>query len=540
MCQLPNRHWYHTQARSPTRTATRLEITGRQDELELQPHWRGESSAKERRATLRGEEMGRDADGEEAGPTSVARPVSSQLNKLLNLAHKTHDRRKAEGKLHYPFTKEYESFDQEQQMRTATGWQRNDAVTAMFGSKIRNPSTLGASSTAFITSLTGPMPGSYNLIEVTCQHDANVQKSDLKGTVGSPTRPGIQPTVGPVTTLFRWYARRSIALGCQQPENMPPKLIEDAKLSLSMRQGGNWDNDPVMNCKEITAMLEDYGLVPGELRRGDVQRAFAMVAGCPKKGHVVPNPHPEELRYPEFCQLLVRLGLLLNSKPETSQWYPQDEDRLKAFTDRLLITSPNTRQLQIKLAAFRRTARDRSVMRRERKIDYMATPSAFDTAASLPPSFKTFLPGSNNGAKHVNWNPTKAEPVPKPLLQQLLAGDAAALSKMQPKWTAFDGTKLDMGIVSLGDIRKYRVVLRNRTKRQVRFETNVVGGSWIDTFHSEEPLASCLPRVLEITARFDQVGELRGSIEVRASEIHIYNAPIEEVVIPIYARVMEI
>lgn len=51
-----------------------------------------------------------------------------------------------------------------------------------------------------------------------------------------------------------------------------------------MRQGGNWDNDPVMNCKEITAMLEDYGLVPGELRRGDVQRAFAMVAGCPKKG----------------------------------------------------------------------------------------------------------------------------------------------------------------------------------------------------------------------------------------------------------------
>lgn len=56
------------------------------------------------------------------------------------------------------------------------------------------------------------------------------------------------------------------------------------QLTPSVRQGGNWDDDPVLNCKEVTAMLEDYGLVPGELRRGDVQRAFAMVAGQPKKG----------------------------------------------------------------------------------------------------------------------------------------------------------------------------------------------------------------------------------------------------------------
>lgn len=92
----------------------------------------------------------------------------------------------------------------------------------------RNPSTLGASSTAFITSLTGPMPGSYNLIEVTCQHDANVQKSDLKGTVGSPTRPGIQPTVCPFS-LARTDCSAGSVLHVAQSVQLP------CRLALSLR-----------------------------------------------------------------------------------------------------------------------------------------------------------------------------------------------------------------------------------------------------------------------------------------------------------------
>jgi len=346
--------------------------------------------------------------------------------------------------------------------------------------------------------------------------------------------------VGPVATLFRWYARRSIFLGAEMPANMPPKLPVNPKLTPSMRQGGNMEADPVINCAEVTAMLEDYGLIPGELRRGDVQRAFGMVAGQPKKGHLLPNPHPEELRYPEFCQLLVRVALLMNSKPEYAQWYPRDQDRLKAFTDRLLITSANTRPLQIKLAAFRRTARERSVMRRERRMDYVVTPSAFDAAASLPPSLPTFFPGCNGVADHVNWNPTKSEPVPQSLLDQLLAGDSSAVSKVQPRWQSFDGIKLDMGIVKLGDVRKYRVVLRNRTKRKVRYEADFVSADWVDALFSEGPLPCSMPRVIELTARFDKVGELRGSVEIQASEMHIHDAPIERVVIPIYARVLDI
>lgn len=47
-------------------------------------------------------------------------------------------------------------------------------------------------------------------------------------------------------------------------------------------------------------------------------------------GHLLPNPHPEELRFPDFCQLLVRLALLLNSKPEISKWYPQDKDQVRS------------------------------------------------------------------------------------------------------------------------------------------------------------------------------------------------------------------
>eukprot|EP00951_Prasinocladus_malaysianus_P046698 scaffold647879_cov44-Prasinocladus_malaysianus.AAC.1 len=96
--------------------------------------------------------------------------------------------------------------------------------------------------------------------------------------------------------------------------------------------------------------------------------------------------------------------------------------------------------------------------------------------------------------------------------------------------------KIDMGIAELGEVRKYRIILRNRSerhmvpchkaKRKVKIEVNVLGALWIDAAFTEEPLAACIPRVVELLARFDQLGEHRCAIEVLAKEIHLPDGPI--------------
>jgi len=459
------------------------------------------------------------------------RPVSELLNDALDAAHSTYEKRHRENKLHYNATALYERFDQASRAATAESWSYEDGKCALFGPEIWSPSAVGQKTTAFSSMLhRQEVQGIYKFLEVSCQYDEAKQRCDTKGRAGQPVRPAAVPTLGPVATLFRWYARRSNRLGSFSPDDLAPKPVVDREGAA--RKAMNTDDDPVLNCGELIGLLEDFEVVPGQLRRGDVQSVCRLVQSARGTGHPLPNPHPAELRYPEFCRALVRLALLTNCEPSRLGDPLADSLRLKALCDRLMVSSQNTTPLRLRLASMSANARDKGRMRKEKRWEYALSESAFeatrrDHAAAWSPS------------PEAGWDPTRPSEVPPELMAQLLANDKPLPAQDErPRWKAFEGVKIDMGKASIGDVRNYRIVLRNRTKRKVHLEINFSGPPWLTANFSEMPLAEGMPRVVELTARFEEEGEFNSTVEVVAREASALSSHTDVTLIPLYARVV--
>ena len=94
--------------------------------------------------------------------------------------------------------------------------------------------------------------------------------------------PSCNRQIGPVSTLFRWYARRDIWLGKESPDDLAPKPADS--LFDTARRPVNTEDDPVMSFYELVSLLEDFEIIPQKMRRGDLQKLYHLACTAPKHG----------------------------------------------------------------------------------------------------------------------------------------------------------------------------------------------------------------------------------------------------------------
>lgn len=68
----------------------------------------------------------------------------------------------------------------------------------------------------------------------------------------------------------------------------------------------NESADPVMSFNEVVSMLEDFSVIPGLLRRGDVQKVYNLSYSGPAKGNALPSCRriPSSARMSAFHEIM--------------------------------------------------------------------------------------------------------------------------------------------------------------------------------------------------------------------------------------------
>lgn len=201
-------------------------------------------------------------------------------------------------------------------------------------------------------------------------YDANFQAANRLGQHGTVARGVTGPSIGPIAYVYRWYCKRaSQFVGNCTHADVPdaPAVPDPSDTSTTGRSTSaatttgrilNRSLDPVMSAAELLDMLEELEVVPQLVSRADVTAAFraayasgvalgtAAIASLAKPvghsssgveavfapllppgsststpgkrvgygcGPAVPRasaqPHPEELRYPDFLDCLARLAV---------------------------------------------------------------------------------------------------------------------------------------------------------------------------------------------------------------------------------------
>ena len=75
-----------------------------------------------------------------------------------------------------------------------------------------------------------------------------------------------------------------------------------------------------------------------------------------------------------------------------------------------------------------------------------------------------------------------------------------------------------MGVVPLGETRKYRIVIRNRSRDKRAVSVQSANLPFATLSYSEHPLAPGLHRRVDIVASFDQPGEWLDTMSISGSD----------------------
>ncbi|KAG1662466.1 hypothetical protein FOA52_009674 [Chlamydomonas sp. UWO 241] len=282
--------------------------------------------------------------------------------------------------------------------------------------------------------------------------------------------------------------------------------------------------DPVMSLLELTEMLEEMEMVPHRVSRQDVTEVFRAVARIrcePPNRLASAQALPDQLRYPQFCDALMRLALAADARTAMQSGAPMSEApaAVAALLEVLGAGSPNMSAFKRKLDSLARTAKDLGKRRAAIKHLYVSAPSGMAAArAALAPIGPT------------GWtidSPTRAPPE---LGEALMASNCCARARYLPAWTEYPLPALNLGTCCPGELRCMRVVLRNRGQcaMLLRIDTSGAADFFVATFN-EMALPPGMPRVLEIEARFDEPGEYSGSLHVfsrtRGGPRHLNTVP---------------
>eukprot|EP00955_Chlamydomonas_euryale_P087618 364310-Chlamydomonas_euryale.AAC.14 len=244
----------------------------------------------------------------------------------------------------------------------------------------------------------------------------------------------------------------------------------------------------------------------------DVFRAVAAIECAPPNSLPPAQSQPPQLRFPQFCDALVRLGLAANARAAAGvpggrppHAPAAHVDAVGAFAEAIGVTSANMSVFKRRLDDLARNAGTLGARRGAIKHLYVNAPSGFAAAQVLLPP----LPPSG-------WTIVSAAFAPPVLHDALRSADSAIARRYLPRWTAFPAPALDLGAVQPTEVRCARVVLRNRGRRAllVHVDTSGADGSALSVSFNETTLPPGMPRVLDVLARFGRAGEYSGAIDI--------------------------
>ncbi|MEW5309185.1 MAG: hypothetical protein WDW38_001090 [Sanguina aurantia] len=424
-----------------------------------------------------------------------------------------------------------------------------------------------ASSASCISFLTGEadMPVSAD-VEVVCQYDARFQKGGVSGQLGRMLRPPTSGPVGPLAYLFSTVSPQQQHSLCLHPTTRTHHQLEahrpcprkDMLLPAdpqALPKGGRHlsrELDPVMNCDELLEMLEEFEYVPHKARRSDVvlvfraaKKAFSQrPASATAKPLSCSQARPEEIRFPGFCDALMRLAVATACTPQSTSTTtlspgsphspstqpsqpvrrpasahggaaqqpsvppPVDIHRaVSAMMASLGLDDANILALRQRLDGLARNAQDRGPRKKALRLAYVAAAPAVEAAMGR----ELTLDG-----EPCAWGATSNSPAPEQLQLLLRSFDVAALAVYRPDWRAFETPALDYGVMPPGEVRCCKVVLRNRGVYKMYIKIDSSAAPFLDslTFNEMNFLAPGVPRVMEVTTRLHTVGEYVGELRI--------------------------
>lgn len=387
--------------------------------------------------------------------------------------------------------------------------------------------------------------------------------------------------------------------------------------------------DPVINLNELTEMLEDLGVVPHLASRADIATLFAAVAGPkrpsrqaaasssssvsisralsgstagfgggsggfmppavararsgPQLGSAPPAPvvlasaqvRPEEIRYPQFLDLLARLGVAIACLQQQQEGPPPQQQQqgppqphlgpkrmppdaaraaLRALLRRMGLDRADMAGLKQQLDALARMAGEKGCRAKELKLAYVTGRSCCAAAQGtvvehpLPrglvrvavPGGMPVAAGAVAGTSYGTsppWSPlAPGKPPPPYLLELLQEEDRATFGEYRPRWHEFGTPSLDLGVLQPGELRVCRLVLHNRGVYALAVRLESAGAPFCRCSYGG--LASLLPgvpRTVDVLVRCSEVGEVVG--ELRLYFCSRWQPAERAVSVPVYAMV---
>jgi len=359
-------------------------------------------------------------------------------------------------------------------------------------------------------------------LEVVCQYDTKQQGGDQRGATGPPVYPRPRAQRGPLWTIFETYAARDVA--AETMTAIARKEESERRLMVSRM--------------ELLALVEDFGLCPKLVRRAEAMLIFKVTDAPAGRGEVRRDMEQNvgnQLCYEEFVEALVRVALLAFGREEGGSRYPTGLSRVRALMEWFDMTSTDTRKLRAKLAALDRNARARKESAAQRRWEYVggvqpATRAELEALKQpVPDELYDYIRRHDVALEERNAGPRTS--------LSAAAGDAAGV----PAWASFARTHVDCGVGTPGTSRHYRVSVRNRDlSRKAVIHIACHGLPFVEATFSERSLPPGIPRVIELTAKYTEVGEWLGSVIVTVEpDLDAGDdgaAPAERYVIPVYGQ----
>ena len=293
-----------------------------------------------------------------------------------------------------------------------------------------------------------------------------------------------------------------------------------------------------MNLQELELMLEDLDVVPTMCSRHDVAHAFSSsFASAPTTPLPGPLPlaqiRPDEIRFPQFQECLVRIALVAWGLDESSIASMTSDHRhspaihaVRLLMEKIGADHSSIMLLQRRLDSLARTVNERSGKKSTNKLSHVASGNGVEAARHLMARLR------DEGAwpsELGSWDVDDPTPPPHVLVTAIMHYDESAKRRYKPDWKLLPSREsgeqvLEVGHIKVGELRSFRILLRNRGTNTMHLRVDTIdasshsssSSSGLACSFSELPMPPGVPRVLHVETRWSEKGHYQGVIRIRS------------------------
>ncbi|GIL69984.1 hypothetical protein Vretifemale_752, partial [Volvox reticuliferus] len=315
-------------------------------------------------------------------------------------------------------------------------------------------------------------------------------------------------------------------------------------------------------------------------------------------GSVIPRtqPHPEEVRFPAFKDVLARLAVAIacaepsvaagagvayaagenpaaaGSMPVASSAFTSQElsfsnpvlaaaasavgcssrgwgrvmsteeavAAVRRLLERMQLYRSDVQVLKHHLDELARLANEHAVRARDNRFRYVAVQSVVEAAQDIgvSPGEAPLQPGARPGLPSrplPPWNVLAASPAPSYLTAVLTAEDQPDLP-YQPAWREFGAVALDLGVLQPGELRRCRLLLYCRGPYKLSVRVDSTDAPFCDVTHRGlQSVPPGLPFRVDVDVKVHEIGELVGELRLLYSSAQDRRE--RKLVVPVYGMV---